>query len=407
MTDRSHDVSRREFLKTGTVAATAAAATSVPALADQDDAAESTPLPTRKFGKTGVEVTMLNLGCAVNLDNRLLNASFKNGIRYLDTADCYGNGESERQLAKWFQKSGKRKEIFLVTKDHPRTPDQWVSMLDTRLEALQTDYIDMFFIHAFGDGEYGGKECVGWLLEKEWQQAADKMRKSGKAKFFGFSTHTEPLKVRTALLENAAKSGWVDGIMVGADPRLIQRKESFNKALDACYEAGVGLCSMKEMRGVKHLPKFFPDFEERGLTSHQAILHAMWSDGRFATLCSHMPNIQQIEENSAAARTFKPLDKKELGMLERRLDEHGREFCIGCEGECKMAAGTRAEIGRIARILSYYEQDGQREEARRMFAELSDVERDWSGADLEAARKACFSRLDFPSILKRAEQTLA
>jgi hypothetical protein len=42
--------------------------------------------------------------------------------------------------------------------------------------------------------------------------------------------------------------------------------DDFNKALDACHKAGVGLISMKQMRSVKDAPKFLPDFEKMGLT---------------------------------------------------------------------------------------------------------------------------------------------
>ena len=75
-------------------------------------------LPKRMLGRTGVEVSMLNLGTwkSVGLD-RILRFAWANGIRYIDTAKSYG---SEPAIGKWLQAMPEvRKEIFLVTKDHP------------------------------------------------------------------------------------------------------------------------------------------------------------------------------------------------------------------------------------------------------------------------------------------------
>ena len=49
--------------------------------------------------------------------NRLLGFAWANGIRYIDTAKSYG---SEPAIGRWLQtKPEARKELFLVTKDHP------------------------------------------------------------------------------------------------------------------------------------------------------------------------------------------------------------------------------------------------------------------------------------------------
>ena len=72
-----------------------------------------------------------------------------------------------------------------------------------------------------------------------------------------------------------------------------------------------------------------------------------------------------------------------------------------------MAAGTRAELGNLTRFLTYHEHHGDRSQARQLYAELSPEARDWSGADLEAARAACPARLDFARLLPEVERQLA
>ena len=408
-------VSRRDFLRTGAaVAATAAAA---PALAGEpEDELKVNPVPRRKLGRTGVEVPILNVGAIQGHDTRMFNLAYENGLHYFDTARAYANGNHEKTIAEWFNKTGRRKDIFLVTKDLPGTPDEWVTMLDDRLEALQVDQVDAFFIHALGDvgqsvgdaypaEEEGGKD---WPARAEWGAAAKKMKESGKVRFVGFSAHCVPVERRTALLNNAAKGGWVDAVMVSADPNLICTNDEFNRALDNCFKAGVGLISMKQHRiGLPYIKKIFPEYQAKGLNAYTALLHALWSDERFASICSSMGNAKQLKENADAARAFKPLTKEELGAVHRMLDEHRHTCCHGCDGSCQRAAGTQTAFADIARYLSYYEQDGKRSEARTLFAALTPEQRDWSGAHLQAASRACVNKLDFQDILTRAAQKLA
>ncbi len=73
---------------------------------------------------------------------------------------------------------------------------------------------------------------------------------------------------------------------------------------------------------------------------------------------------------------------------------------------CSRAAGTDAELGNLTRFLTYHEHHGYRGEARKLYAELSKAQRDWQGADLDAARAACPSRLDFARLLPKVDQLL-
>ena len=391
---------------------TAAAVSGLPldALGDDQALKRHEPLPRRVLGRTGQKVSILNVGSArkVTVTPRMLNAAYDNGIRYIDTADCYANGVSETGVGQWLAGNGRRKEFFIVTKDHPKSPDEWVKMVDARLEVLQTDFIDLFFIHGLGAGFLGGGDDKVREIPKmkEWAAAAETMKKSAKVRFVGFSTHTK-VPLRTALLNNAAAGGWVDAIMVASDPKLVKEDAEFNKALDACHKAGVGLICMKEMRGLKDMPKLLPEFQQMGLTAHQAVLHAVWSDERFASICSDMPNLAIQKENADAARNFKPMDAKKVGAVIGLYQRYAVAFCNGCDGRCRQAGKTGAALNDITRYLSYFEHDGRRNEARRLFASLTAEQRDWHGADLAAASEACVNKLDFARLLSRAGRNLA
>jgi hypothetical protein len=120
-----------------------------------------------------------------------------------------------------------------------------------------------------------------------------------------------------------------------------------------------------------------------------------------------MRNTDQIRENTDAARRFAPLAAADIGALRDATLAHGCMLCADCDGRCSAAAGTQADLGNLTRFLTYHEHHGLRSEARRLYAALPPEARDWSGADLEAARAACPSRLDFARLLPQVERHLA
>jgi predicted aldo/keto reductase-like oxidoreductase len=120
-----------------------------------------------------------------------------------------------------------------------------------------------------------------------------------------------------------------------------------------------------------------------------------------------MRNTDQLRENVQAARNFQPLKKADMERLRDALLAAGPTMCANCDGSCSRAAGTDAALGDLARLYTYHEQSGLRGEARAQYAALDPKDRDWSGADLEAARRACPSRLDFAAILPEVDRRLA
>jgi aryl-alcohol dehydrogenase-like predicted oxidoreductase len=407
--DLTGTINRREFLGTGAGAIAVASTVGIAREAGAQtgsQASKSTVLPKRTLGRTGVEVSMLNLGTwrSVGLD-RVLRFAWANGIRYVDTAKSYG---SEPAIGRWLQAMPEvRKELFLVTKDHPNSPKEMINKLDERLDALKTDYVDLIFIHAVGDHDF--KTEVNWPKSKEFKDVAAAIRKSGKARFVGFSTHH---KDRAAILQAAADGGFVDVIMLQNNPWIAEelgQKDQINRALDNCHKAGIGLISMKQVAGNTKLDEIgrrLPSLKEKGLSPYQGLLHAIWTDERFSSCCVSMRNTDQVRENAEAARVYKPLTKAELNQMRDAFVAAGPTLCAGCDGRCSLAAGTTAELGNLTRFLTYHEHHGYRGEARRLYAELSDAERNWAGANLEAARQACPSKLDFAKLLPRADQVL-
>src|SRR5262249_46530336 len=178
---------RRSFLQAGAMA-TASALTVANGNGPQPVAAQAAAasLPTRKLGETGQDVTILNLGTWLSPAlNRLLRFAYASGVRYFDTAESYG---SEPGIARWFQEMPEvRSQVFLVTKDHPNTANELIAQLDQRLATLQVDYVDLFLIHALGP-DYGS-QAREWPRSRDLRAVVEAIKRSGKARFVGFSTH--------------------------------------------------------------------------------------------------------------------------------------------------------------------------------------------------------------------------
>ncbi len=414
--DEFQGTDRRTFLQAGALASAAAISRS-PGLAAQEpeqpeQAKAPATLPRRTLGKTGVEVTLLDQGAIRGPSyDRLLRIAYASGIRTFDTAKAYG---TEPNLKRWFEQAPEvRKEIFLITKDSPRTPSDMLRMVDERLEALGTDYIDLFFIHGLGDGR-NLDNAINMVTSQEFKETAEAIRKSGKARFLGFSTHH---KDRATIIQKAAEANFVDAIMLQYTPWL-DKDSPLNKALDACHKANIGLITMKQIAGqrfgdaprgniLEDVQHRVPMLKERNLTPFQGLLHAIWTDERISCSCVSMRNTDEIRENVDAARRYEPVEAAAIGQLKEAALAYGPTLCADCDGRCSVAAGTQAALGDLTRFLTYHEHLGDRTEARRQYGQLSAEAKNWSGANLQAAQAACPNHLDFAKLLPQVDERLA
>jgi len=404
--DPESATSRRSFLKTALAAPVALAI--APGLLRGADSlstaaanSASGPLPTREFGKTGRALTLITLGGMMNaLSPEYLDIAWSMGIRNFDTADCYIKGKSETIVGDWLKKyPERRKEIYLVTKDHPRKgPEQLLEQIDVRLAKLGTSYVDCFFIHGICEREYpGSKE---WPKGGAFKKVVEQLKSSGKCRNVGFSCHDPALN---EYLLAAAQGGFVDAIMLKYTP-FFKKGDAFDQALEACHEAGIGLVAMKTMRGAGEIPKRLPEFDKLGLTTQQALLHAVWSDPRISAVCSMIENIGQMDMNTAAARTYKaPLKLAEVEALRELVVAHRSTYCPGCPTCDAFGSNTEFALHDIARYVTYYEQDGLLEAGERYRA-IPLSARDASGIDLAALRDACAFKTDYPEVVRRAER---
>ncbi len=401
-------LSRREFLKTAGALGTGSLLLQSDVFAQANPGSpekpqEGTVIPTRPFGKTGVDVSCLSLGGMFDIlsNQLLLRQALKWGVTYWDTADCYEGGKGEVGFGQFFRKYPEtRQKVFLVTKSDKRDPEGMTQLLDQSLKKLNTDYIDLYFIHGMSYINEINNETKAW---------AEKAKKEGKIKFFGFSAHSNMEDCMLA----ASKLGWIDGIMVSYNFRNM-RSDKMKAAVEACAKAGIGLTAMKTQGGGSVKTDSETELElagrflKLGFTDKQAKLKAIWENPRIASICSQMPSMTVLMSNVAAALNQTRLSAADLDLLDRYASETSTTYCTGCADLCESAVDNRVPISDLMRYLMYFHNYGDGTRARELFAALPPSVRDrLNDMDFTVAEKRCPRNLRIGDLMKHASTLLA
>ncbi|HEY3465749.1 MAG TPA: aldo/keto reductase, partial [Amycolatopsis sp.] len=149
----------------------------------------------RTLGRTGVQVSTLALG-AMNFGaigrttqdeaTAIVDAALDGGINLVDTADMYGQGESEVMVGQAVK--GRRDDVVLATKatmpmgderNHRGSSRRWlVTALENSLRRLDVDHVDLYQVHRW-DPTTSDEETLSALTDAQ---------RAGKIRYFGSST---------------------------------------------------------------------------------------------------------------------------------------------------------------------------------------------------------------------------
>ncbi len=399
-------VSRRDFLKLAGLAGTGSIllpGSALAASAEGEKAPQASEVPTRPFGKTGVNVSMLALGTMFDIPSNqlLLRQALKWGVTYWDTADCYEGGNSEIGIGTFLTRNpDARKKIFLVTKSDKRDPKGLTDLLDRSLKRMKTDYVDLYFVHGIDSLKEINSDTKAW---------AEKAKSQGKIKFFGFSAHSN----MEDLMLGAAKLGWIDGIMISYNFRLM-RTQKMRSAVEACTKAGIGLTAMKTQGGGQISGATDADLEmggrfmKQGFTDCQAKIKAVWEDPNIASVCSQMPSMSVLTSNIAAALNQTKLSAADLEFMDQYAETTAHTYCAGCTSICHPAVAGNIPVGDIMRYLMYHNSYGDIERAKTLFSEIPPEVRDGLlTADYSRAESLCPQRLKIASLIGHAVSVLS
>jgi hypothetical protein len=394
------EYSRRQFLRTGGAAGLGLLAAS--AAPQVLRAQETGRVPTRPFGKTGVNVAILSLGGMFDLPNNqlLLRQAVKWGVTYWDTANSYEGGNSELGIGKYFAKyPDDRSSIFLVTKSTAWTLKGMTEHLNLSLERMRTDFIDLFFVHSIRSIS---------SMDKDMQKWGEKAKAEGKIRFFGFSTHSN---MEECLLA-AAGLGWIDGIMMTYNYRLMHN-DAMRRAVEACARAGIGLTAMKTQGGGQVRTNTAEEirmagrFVQSGFTAGQAKLKAVWENPQIASICSQMPTLALLSENTAAAMNRTKLAAGERDLLRQHAQANAAGYCTGCTRFCEPALAAPVPVGRIMRYLMYCRSYGNQDFARSRFRALpAETRAAMTRIDYAAAEARCPQHMPIGRLMREASTEL-
>jgi aryl-alcohol dehydrogenase-like predicted oxidoreductase len=180
-----------------------------------------------KLGNTDIDVSAICLGSmtwgsqnTTEEGHTQIDMALERGVNIIDTAEMYPTtpisadtqGETERIIGRWNAKSGRRDEVLIATKvagegfrgirdGAPISPETITIAVETSLQALQTDYIDLYQLHWPNRGSYAFRQNWRYDPRKQDKQATiehmlavlekmDELCKQGKVRYFGLSNES-------------------------------------------------------------------------------------------------------------------------------------------------------------------------------------------------------------------------
>jgi aryl-alcohol dehydrogenase-like predicted oxidoreductase len=208
----------------------------------------------RPLGRTGVSVSKFCLGAMMfgawgNPDHaesvRIIHTALDAGVNFIDTADVYGQGESEEIVAKALA-DGRRDDVVLATKFHNamgEDPNQrgnsrrWIMRaVEDSLRRLGTDWIDLYQVHR-PDPETDIEETLGALTDLVHQ---------GKVRYIGGSTFPASAIVEA---QWAARRRGLQRMVTEQPPYSILVRAIEADVLPTCSRYGMGVMSYSPLTG--------------------------------------------------------------------------------------------------------------------------------------------------------------
>ena len=335
-------LNRRKFVKTGIAGAAGIMAFS-PVLASEPSALQEKKILYRTLGKTGIKVPVVSFG-VMRADNpNLCKAAYDNGITFFDTANGYQNGNNETMLGNLF-KGIPRNSFILETKVKPAavgrdgiptdqtTAEDFLAKFNVSLSRLQMDYVDILFIHDISNPQL--------LKYKPIVRAVKKLKKDGKTRFIGFSTHNNMASV----IDAAASTDKWDVILTTYNFKLPNIKE-MNAALKKANDAGIGIVAMKTLAGGSFLDK-----EKTKPLNTSAALKWALSNPNVHTAIPGMTNFDHLAINLKVLADITITDQEKNDLLAANA-EPGL-YCTGCT-KCMPACPFNLPVPDLMRAYMY------------------------------------------------------
>ncbi len=294
-------------------------------------------IPTRPFGRSGEQVSLLAVGGA-HIGNpteeegiRIVHEAIDAGATFMDNAWDYNDRESERRMGKALAQGGYRQRAFLMTKDcaHDRIAAHSMVKLEESLQALQTDYLDLWQLH-----EVVYEEDPDRIFAPGGSaESLLKAKEQGKVRYIGFTGHKHPDIHRRMLSQGFP---W-DSVQMPLNVLDAHWASFEHEILPLCLEQGIAVIGMKS-NGGGYLRSTGLD-----VTAEESLAYVMSLP--VATVVSGMDSLEILRKNLALANDFVPLREDARADLLRR----SAPFAEGGAAEWfKSTIRFEGKVGRIA-----------------------------------------------------------
>ena len=351
----------------------------------------------RTLGKTGLNVATLSFGVMRLKEPAVLFKALDLGINYFDTAHGYQNGNNERMLGKVAKEYG-RKKILIATKARPfdlrkegqeKRQEFTKKTLDEKFEEslkrLQTDYVDVFFVHNIQDRS--------WPLNQEILAFVEKIKKQGKARFVGVSVHDE--KCYVDAIDQTITSPLYDVVLASLN---FKSPQEHGEILRKARKANLGVIAMKTQAGG------YQKASTDTVSPHQAALKWVLDKDFVDCAIPGMVNMEQLEENlGSVGKKVTWSDRKILHSYYTSIKDR---YCVSC-GSCTATCTGQVAIPTVNRALMYCEGYGDFELARQAYHELSDRMNGVSCEGCTLPTCICVNGINIPERMKHAHALFA
>jgi aryl-alcohol dehydrogenase-like predicted oxidoreductase len=316
----------------------------VPAAGLTAPRAQAAPNPVfRKLGRTGLDVSVVSMGVMISSDPALARAALDAGVNYFDTARSYMGGRNEVILGEGLK--GRRHEALVATKcHHLGNKSKVVASVEQSLKALKTDYIDVLQLHNLSSRQP--------VVLEDHLEALEDLRKAGKIRFKGVTTHSNMIEVMDAAVAAGVYDVVLTSLNFKSPPELLA-------AVKKTAAAGLGVVAMKVMAGG------YTATPVPGLNPYQSALRWVVQHQAVATAIPSMATFEQVKENIAVMGTQHTW-RDDAALRVYALTVDGR-YCRAC-GSCGALCPRGADIPAALRALMYAEGYGRPVLARETLA---------------------------------------
>jgi len=335
------------------------------------------PLKIQKYnplGNTGLKVSDVSFGAISLFEPNVLRYAYECGVNYFDTAEGYLRTKSESFIGQTLKDV--RDKVVITTKhgyDFSQKIEKTkiIERVEASLKRLQTDHVDVAMIHGLSD-------LSPLLQNEELLSAYAQLKREGKIRFTGFSTHNAGLTFKQALN--------IDFAQVVLTIYNHMEGQPIEPVIKEVRKKGIGVVAMKVFAG--GMQGNLKSLVNQEVSYPQAAIRWVLSNPDIDCCIPTLSSYSHVEEYVLASG--KPLDRAALKLISSYRKQADRLYCRVSCNKCLSSCPNGVAVNDVLRYAMYFENYGIEKEAIRYYAELEESRKPLNCASCPGyCEKAC------------------